>query len=82
MFEPQPIDLSRFLHVASSTLPMKLITYLKLIIIIFIYAMVHFVSYICSRFLSKKKEKENTIHVQVICTLAEYLFFLVQFNTR
>ena len=30
----------------------------------------------------KKKEKENTIHVQVICTLAEYPFFLVQFNTR
>ena len=81
MFEPQPIDLSRFLHVASSTLPMKLITYLKLIIIIFIYVMVHFVSYICSRLLSKKKKK-NTIHVQVICTLAEYLFFLVQFNTR
>ena len=80
MFEPQPIDLSRFLDVASSTLPMILITYLKLIIIIFIYAMVHFVSYICSRLLSKKKK--NTIHVQVICTLAEYPFFLVQFNTR
>ena len=72
MFEPQPIDLSRFLHVASSTLPMKLITYLKLIIIIFIYAMVHFVSYICSRLLSTKKKP---IHVQVICTLAEYPFF-------